>query len=199
MKERPILFTGAMVRAIRAGRKSQTRRLVKGTALEWLEDVGFTPGFVADEGNAGLHPCRPGDRYWVKENYRLAADHDGDRPGSVAPGSRIWYAADERADPARGKLRPSIFLPRWGSRITLEVAALRLERLKDISEADAIAEGLIWRPALEAWCASESPNWPTFRSPVRSYAGLWNHINPKRGWDSNPWVWAISFEPVACA
>jgi hypothetical protein len=142
-----------------------------------------------------------GDRLWVKETVKLI---------SVGPAARlgIAYMADgETPDvqffdpPERPKAlkltqqTPSIYMPRWASRLTLTVTDVRVERLQAISEADAIAEGLRWRPVLEAWSASDSDSWPTWRSPIRSYAGLWNHINGSGSWNANPWIVAVSFTP----
>lgn len=121
---------------------------------------------------------------WLAKNFP-GLDPDAPWPHQEGPGGGVPYSI------------PSIHMPRWASRITLIVTDVRVQRLQEISEADAIAEGLRWRHALEAWTAGDD-YWPTFRSPIRSFAGLWNHINAVRGygWDANPWVAAYTFRPI---
>ena len=222
-QERPILFSAPMVRAILEGRKTQTRRVVRranslvngghANAISWsrlnfaaseiFADAGPSPA-----GNPGpyLHVPRPDDdtrhrvypkaqcaaRLWVRETWRPF----GDRPCSecVGPGNVMYAASADEAELAIFKFRPSIYMPRWASRILLEITNVRAQRVQDISEDDAIAEGLRWHPALEAWSAG-GDSWPTFTDPRRSFAGLWDSINASLGygWDANPWVWAISF------
>lgn len=213
-KERPILFSGEMVRAILAGRKTQTRRVVKPAQTKpkiaslrvqaWIIDGEW---FSCPYGQAG-------DRLWVRETWRKLAcpRHDeGQPPGALCLCNQVQCRAD--GDDG-GKWRPSIFMPRWASRITLEITGVRLERVQDLSEADAIAEGM---PADDDW-----PNWvPCPQCQGRGvYAGVgnysgyyeydcdkcnthrkqfrhaWDSINAERGyrWDVNPWVWVISFK-----
>jgi hypothetical protein len=184
MKERGILFSGPMVRAILEGRKTQTRRVVKGKALEWLEQPhGFSPSFVANPGNFLSPYGYAGDRLWVRETWAPFCPPDLPRP----PGQKaerldtICYRADphqvrlERmAEDGDLRWRPSIFLPRWASRITLEVKAVRVEQLRDITVGDVRAEGVDPEPG--AWERG------------------WDSINGKRApWESNPWVWVVSF------
>ena len=188
-RERPILFSAPMVRALLDGRKTQTRRIIKRTALEWLEE-GFTPEFVAEPGNAAICPFgKPGDRLWVREAWSAEWSWRHEKPRDIIPAAPIWYWAD--GDPAERdwtRPKPSIHMPRWASRITLEVTEVRVERLQDISEADATAEGskepsLV--PIIGA-CWSERD----------AYAKLWEHINGPGSWDANPWVWAVSFKVI---
>jgi len=212
MTERPIIFTGESVRAILAGKKSQTRRNVKPQpefSDPWWEvrgrlTVGGSPcsEFKTNrdaEVAAALSslPCpfgAPGDRLWVRETWDVFA-----LPDEVPS---IAYAADSTAIPIIGgegwKLqradnahcwRPSIYMPRWASRLTLEVTEVRVQRLQEISEDDACAEGVL--P-----CGQGSH--PTELSPYRcNFAQAWNSINRKRApWESNPWCWAISFRRV---
>jgi hypothetical protein len=192
MRERPILMSGPMVRAILAGAKSQTRRVVKpqpkivhGYIGEWL----VTEQLFRD-GRAGLR-CpfgQPGNsRLWVRETWLKTT------------GGTIWYRADGH-DIAKGHWRPSIFMPRWACRLVLELTAVRVERVQDISEADAKAEGVplsngsaTGQRYYEAWgpdrkCVSHV----TARLP---FTALWDSINAKRGysWASNPWVWVLTF------
>ena len=191
MTEHPILFSSPMVHAILAGNKTQTRRVVKlphNTPLGRWEPttVGGPNGGKTHKGETVLEcaaiwhtrtgDCvcaryEVGDRLWVRETFRYIG------------GSDAAYAADGDRDD--WKWTPSIFMPRWASRITLEVTGVRVERLQSISEADAIAEG-IERPNNPVWCA------------VDEYQHLWDQINAKRApWASNPWVWVIEFKRVA--
>lgn len=164
-KERPILFSAPMVRAILAGSKTQTRRVVK--THELMHEFCCPYGV-------------PGERLWVRETFWA---RKGIFPNAV-PGYHdlVFYRADP--DPAPNLDRPltwkpSIFMPRWASRLTLEITEVRLERLMSITHADAIAEGITGE-----------------QSPRAGYAALWDTINAKRGfdWASNPWVWALTFK-----
>lgn len=206
-KERPILFSGEMVRAILEGRKTQTRRVVKGTALRMLDD-GFTANFVADPGNSAWCPYgQAGDALWVRETFVLQNDVEGEAP-PFEDGRPIqredseyshytWLQPHYRATDPEPELdmgdgsgpcckwTPSIHMPRWASRIALEVAAVRIERVQEISEADANREGCPLPAKDQAW--TQCRLW---------YQQLWDKINAKRGfgWDINPWVWVIEFQ-----
>lgn len=194
MRERPILFSSPMVRAILAGTKAQTRRVVK-PQPEWSEpatvwqhgDGHSGSGWYAHhseypEEGALHYRCpygQPGDRLWVREThidlgacclYRADANAEQER-ALVAPGQR-WM--------------PSIHMPRSLSRITLEVTGVRVERLQDISEADAQAEGA------EPMALDDLGN--TWRTHKRGYQSLWESINGPGSWDANPWVWVIEFQ-----
>lgn len=224
--ERPILFSASMVRAIIAGRKTQTRRIVKKaygnvskeTAfavcpaaesgwIAWFgkprEDIGeftkkaYQHGFTCPYGAAG-------DRLWVRETWLPAI------PGSWRPLDRgekmfsLWsydpvYRADYPLgmDDYDGKWRPSIHMPRKFSRITLEITDVRAERLNDITEGDACAEGAE-RPILSSGIDPDVP--PPFNrvhpmtGPYRDgFRALWNSIHGAGSWNENPWVWAIAF------
>ena len=191
VKERPIIFRAPMIRAILAGTKSQTRRIVKLP----LHDRDFGCELAGNEiGQEEAHSLcpygAPLDRLWVRESFQaLFADGIEDQYQTdykTGKGYKVYYmATDARQeyvdaeDDLQDKITPSIFMPRWASRITLEVTGVRVERLQDISEADAKAEGV---------------------NPVRthrvSYIALWNTINGAGSWESNPWVWCISFWKV---
>jgi len=224
MRERPILFSAPMVRAILEGRKTVMRRPMKGIALDWLAGASFTPEYVASPAN-GLCPYgQPGDRLWVRESWqyadwtddgypwvRYAADHAKklhDRSPSEEWSERwtdIWaalsaddnYTIDDTA--ADRRWRPSIHMPRWASRITLEVTSMRVERLQDISEADALSEGIRELPLQEHepgawWCADPLGNQTLhFRTPRAAFCNLWESINGADSWNANPWVWVIEF------
>jgi hypothetical protein len=206
MKERPILFSGPMVRAILEGRKSQTRRVVKGltaghehtgrslTGLGYPASMGkWWAEFLHSEPGSPIYVAcpygQPGDRLWVRETWAL---HPDDGEAGV-----LWRATDPGWD-AEGtglKWRPSIFMPRWASRIELEVTGVRVERLQGIRPLDAIAEGIMeYEPGAFHWepCGSGTEY---FRGPRDAFLTLWDSINAKRGhgWDVNPWVWVVEF------
>lgn len=195
MRERPILFSAAMVRAILDGRKTQTRRVVQpprgwGERYPNCDPYSMPPSVWWWDGkhdHVGVrHECPfgvPGDRLWVRETWRALRRFESHKPRDVPSDSWIVYDADTATGDARpapvgrmGKLRPSIFLPRWASRITLEVVSVRVERVQSIAALDAAAEG-------------------TTHSGFRL---LWDSLNAKRGygWDANPWVWRIEFRRV---
>jgi len=201
MKARPILFSSPMVRALLEGRKTQTRRIVKPQPVvsalgRWRWDFKLG-GFVGSCGThiEGFHDCasfhcpygQPGALLWVREAHYVI----GEIPGP-APGSR-WthYAADlsnNLGDTdhqwARG-WKPSIHMPRWASRLTLRITDVRVQRLQDIGETDAVAEGAA--PVLVPPDGGSCPHAEGFRD-------LWESINGPGSWDDNPWVWAISFD-----
>ena len=211
MKERPILFSGEMVRAILDGRKTQTRRVVKEPIC--IDKDTYADAGLTWYGNFGLRkPCKfgsVGDRLWVKETHRW----DGVDP-KIAIREKMTDALTFRADFDGDvsiddcKWKPSIFMPRWASRITLEIVSVRVDRLQDISEEDAKAEGvrmarwfvpegkpegqsrnlaangMLWNQTWEALC---------YRN---AYATLWEKINGAGSWDKNPWVWVIEFKKI---
>ena len=197
MKSRPILFSGAMVRAILDGKKTQTRRVVKqqplgGNPDRWScyhapdgQSNLWTPvsksGKIGIFGIAGVK-CpygQPGDQLWVRETFALTGDNASPIVHSVH-GGVAWRATDH---PKAFTWKPSIFMPRWASRITLELTGIRVERLQEISEADARAEGVTLRGITrhESECRGE-------------YRALWESINGPESWDSNPFVWVIEFK-----
>jgi hypothetical protein len=187
VKERPIIFSGPMVRAIIDGRKIQTRRVVKTHGTTFWEHGGYTPCEM-EEGDVWTHIVKatglyastaptfccqygqPGDRLWVRETFSEAE-----------PCGWIY-----RADCDAGKTwKPSIFMPRAASRITLEIARVRVERLHEIEELDARLEGV----------EPFAPDDGRYRD---GFQELWDSINEARGfgWDKNPWVWVIEFKKL---
>jgi hypothetical protein len=140
-----------------------------------------------------------GDRLWVKETWRAHRAYDQYRPGLIGTEARIWFEADGRDNcDQHGKGRPSIFMPRWASRLTLVVTDVRVERLKACSEADALAEGAYRGKASgriadnhAAMCLGD---W--FASARGWYADLWDRINGPGAWQANPWVVAVSFDVI---
>ncbi len=192
MDARPILFSALMVREILAGTKTQTRRIVKPGNLGpgGLPVRQPTPDWNAAHYGGGMWSdgldfaafCpygQPGDRLWVRETW--------------APGGR--YAATDSRPGAVPRWRPSIHMPRAASRITLEITGVRVERLQDISEADALAEGIGRYDngtfGLDAPAACMGP------SAAVAYMRLWDHINGPGSWDANPWVWVVEFSRIA--
>lgn len=195
MTERPILFSGPMVRALLDGTKTQTRRVCKPAnehALSYVvgpfEERGdLTAGRFGDEEGNLTFPCpygRLGDSLWVRE--------------SVADiGARLTYRADTD-DGAHCKVKrwtPSIHMPRWASRILLEITNVRVERLQDISEKDAVAEGIA-RTKAGFWSLYGQRDVDGTFSPRASYRALWESINGAGSWDANPWVWVVEFKKV---
>jgi len=210
MTEHPILFSGAMVRALLDGTKTQTRRLVDHKGLTRPDSIAHIDGALwsAQRSTQGpeLIRCRygvAGDRLWVKETWAAGACADGLSPSQLDPhfwknyNGGLWYPADD-AKPLhpvtpRGKTRVSIHMVRWASRISLDVESIRIEQLEDITEEDARAEGVKLTP-----CAHPDCGHGDGRCAADSYRGayalLWNQINGERAtWGSRPWVWVISF------
>lgn len=213
MFDRPIIFSAPMVQALLAGRKTQTRRVIK--PRSWNADgdkvnIDLAPTAKYMQGGDGRfyyqfdHPqggpltahlatFNVGDRLWVREAWTSTADHVFSVfQARITGRGCIIYRADENPEYPNAKFWPSIHMPREFSRLTLTVTDVRVQRLQDISKADAIAEGLRWRPALNAWTAG-GDDWPTFSDPRRAFAGLWNSINGAGAWDANPWVVALTF------
>jgi len=230
MKERPILFSGAMVRAILEGRKTQTRRVINSNAFHFPTQGSVFPGArwefeVRENGLAYTHIdnpnwwhfdsakkfCDAGDRLWVREthfrygkwvksglsptgrqNWRFKATTDevlyfDNSPDNVRPNEyrkEGWYK------------RPSIFLPRWASRILLEASEVRVELVQEITRDDARAEGVSNR-----WSWSPDRNPELFArgllNPyIANFSVLWDSLYRERGygWVVNPWVWVVEFE-----
>ena len=155
---------------------------------------------------------QPGDRLWVKETWRTAKSLDSKSPATIAemcidagyrkPWAPLAYEADGHrnsewrrfemvGDAEPGKTRASIHMPRWASRITLEITAVRVERLQDISEADAQAEGC----PIECMTPTGDDSGSSIYGPG-GYMALWNDINGPRSWDANPWVWVVEFKRI---
>lgn len=218
MKERPIIFSAPMVRAILEGRKTQTRRIVKGAAYfaaEWPFKFGrpCSDSYCCYTHMDGKHLTimRPpygeiGDRLWVRENgwqitkfiqgiHNYCYDADGYNKEDV----ELFFK------PLGFKRRPSIHMPRWASRINLEITGVRVDRLQNISAIDAIYEGV--HSELHEWRDCECPleniayrataHAPMkYSSPIDAYRDLWESINGIGSWEVNPWVWAIEFRRV---
>lgn len=234
MIARPILFSGSMIRALLAGTKTQTRRIVKGAPPEAdrealmhrgmahfgirahagssSETFHFTHG---EEGDANALQCPygvTGDALWAKETWQAQEAFDAMSPTAIGaafkaehgePWCPIRYLADGHCDGSVdqwqespvGKTRVSIHMPRWASRLTLAITDVRVERLQDISEDDAKAEG-IERIGIEygvpgLWRRPEGPH-----SARAAYFDLWDHINGNGASKANPFVWCVTFDVI---
>lgn len=193
IKSRPILFSGPMVRAILDGRKTQTRRIIKGvkpkegnqpfdTWKGWSLDSGDRPGAFCPFG-------KPGDRLWVRETfcrsrnnvfYRCDGKNSNFKPNELS-GEWDWdRGCGER-------WTPSIHMNRHWSRITLEITGLRVERLNEISEEDAKLEGVVFGTGKPGECRTCAKG---------AFMDLWNSINGVDSWLQNPWVWVVEFKVV---
>ena len=192
MKERPILFSGSMVRALLAGTKTQTRRVAKPVRHPDLGNV-YAPGALVleHEPQHVIDRCcpygRPGDRLWVREAFmHEPADFCWEASVSIPcrPAETVYRADFPNSQPGEG-WKPSIHMPRNLSRILLEITSVHVERLQDISEADALAEGV-----------PHSLNLPGGRFARENFEHLWWTINGDGSWESNPWVWVVEFKRV---
>lgn len=225
MKERPILFNAPMVRAKLEGRKKMTRRVIKPQPIQYT-DQRCNPNYnvewrshlwrFGEQPNENmLSYCpygQPGDRLWVRETFTDTWEL-GDYPGE--PLYRATYLDDWKGfnpNPSTWKVRwhPSIYMPRTSSRISLEITNVRVERLQDISQDDAKAEGLsqitkdghlfkFGIPDRDGLPGTDNDGWPWSEweiDPRKAFRKLWDLINAKRGfgWDKDPWVWVIEFK-----
>lgn len=221
MRERPILFSGAMVRAIREGRKTVTRRVAKPVKHPDLGNIYAAGALVLE--NEPQHviarACpygQPGDRLWVRETWAgvnmcgapalaYRADEDVrdlmqgsqflDDDGAFNYQDERWKKylfCDWYADLHLVRWRPSIHMPRWACRILLEITAVRVERLQDITEQQALAEGV-------ASCAQDLDPDGNGYSPGELFSILWSSINGTDSWNANPWVWVVEFKRVEVA
>lgn len=202
MKSRPILFSGAMVRAILDGRKTQTRRIVTHESLITTHADGSPkkayPNWhagqvgIRDPGpvhwNIGGHAIKcpygkPWDRLWVRETHAVFPWSDGKGNDFLNAVYRADNPSTKEFDPSHDKWKPSIFMLREYSRITLEITAIRCERLRDIETKplDIAAEGQPRDSQL---------------GDIEWYRGLWESINGKASWEANPWVWVVEFRRV---
>lgn len=194
-KERPILFSAPMVRAILEGRKTQTRRVVKqqphaandpqhaalrGAGWVWMAHDD-RPSYTFATGDFRCPYGAPGDRLWVRETWAKAEspliDETFYRADGEVDGRQRAFSYVKREP----RWRPSIHMPRWASRIDLEVTGVHVERLQDISEADALAEGV----------APEAPD-----ECALAFRRLWESINGPDSWAADPWVWVVEFKRI---
>jgi hypothetical protein len=237
MKERPILFSVEMVRAILEGRKSMTRRVVKPqpyllyrpetykTKVDnwgqcaWIDEEGYCEHIRGHD-----HPAYTvcpygmiGDRLWVREKWRPLFD-DPDSTSHFGLGDCIQYAADMKKHKPSGldektgyrfdvmcefgnenpNWKPSIFMPRWASRITLEMTGVRVERLQEITETDALREGIFEFNGLGfyGYDKTGTPGLHCCDSARETFRCLWEKINGRESLDKNPWVWVVEFKTL---
>lgn len=212
MKERPILFSAPMVRAILAGNKTQTRRVVKPQPHKVDGGVPFgdAPAWAHAEPGSAVMPCtygKRGDQLWVRETHAPQPDcllaWDRWRSGLGGEKPIIHYAADALETSWVDRWRPSIHMPRWASRITLEVTGVRVERLQGISKNDAQAEGIERMedfydcPCWRVYGEPDGADVVAPDDPIGSYRSLWELIHGPGSWDTNPWVWVVEFRRIA--
>ena len=232
MTDRPILFSAPMVRALLDGRKTQTRRILKPQPDHCHRDIiGKTPPYSEEDWNRLIPqlgdkemPLRfaKGDRLWVRETISFEHRWTGTKPRDVPAGVPVWYWAD--GDPTEGdwtKPIVSIHMPRWCSRITDTITDVRVQRLQEIGEEDAIAEGCAATVGENWWqgyrdlgnggallhqiCPGDAPpDWmiepkPAGRAAWRdksardAFSDLWGSINGADSWAANPWIVALTF------
>jgi len=204
MKETGIIMSGNHPKLILDGRKTMTRRVIKpqSDTLQFQQIINFENKAIAQfrevRFNNPIDIACPygqvGDRLWVRETWAAQFIYDDYSPRDIPKDSVIFYKTHDRlkleiAKEHRdlGKWRPSIHMPRWASRITLEITDIRVERVQEISDKDCITEG----------CPHALVMLPTV--PMQEwYKHLWDSINAKRGysWEANPWVWIISFNSI---
>lgn len=218
MAEHPILMNAPMVRATLAGTKTQTRRLVKPKRLpdgHWMVETRGTRHELThwDNDQADTSPIacpygQPGDRLWVRESTE--ADYDTYDAVVLArycaDRATVMYTDEDDGEPIQAAahwdyprdVRPSIHMKREQARITLEITRVRVERLQDIGEADAVAEGVAPQPTCRpdddtaAFSRIGRVHGDSF--PIARYAALWEHINGPGSWAANPWVWVVEFK-----
>lgn len=236
VKERPILFSAAMVRAILEGRKTVTRRVVKpafpATVRELLPLAGSldycmpchpaNPELPWEEEARTCPYGKPGDQLWVQETwgevnlqdvpgiaYLAGGDVRELRHGRAVFSKRGWRVQSPKSRENRfqafsgdlrlcaaGRWKPADKMPRWASRIILEVTDVRVERLKDITDEQAKAEGIAPLPCGRYRCGHDEEGVVTSLSPVTAFAWLWESINGAGSWEANPWVWVVAFRRV---
>ena len=230
MTDRPIIFSAPMVRALLDGRKTQTRRVLgnsgpgRGRSNIFSAQIGWSDSYVLDPGNANWRerdtPYAPGDRLWVREGGELLHDAD-DWNGVDRWHVAGWRYADgtlkefrdfgaplsEWVGDCSPQKRSPIFMPRWASRLTLLVTDVRVQRLQEISEADARAEGIeplksgrgYYDPTVSHDQSRSIVRFGQYYSlATHAFSALWNSIHGPDAWDANPWVAAISFETRRC-
>ena len=209
IKERPILFSAPMVRAILEGRKTVTRRVMKvqpvlnGGFWEvygagWGKGITSVPVMPGHSLSSNCPYGRIGERLWVREAWQADAQVNAIAPRELSHGEPIQYPADGALRQTGcsmitpGKTRPSIHMPRWVSRILLEITDVRVERLQAISRSDIRAEGLECSPELAS--DDVSPNYRDWYPAA--WQDLWESINGADSWNNNPWVWVVEFKQV---
>lgn len=214
MKERPILLNAEMVRAVLDGRKTQTRRMVANVdsdnCLALRKPTKTRNGIYTHAMDAPKHGLCPfgavGDRLWVRETFATLAcgSYEPEKPSWSGSCQEARYRATDRladlsADIRGYGWRPSIHMPRWASRITLEITGVRVERLNGISETDAEAEGIDMEALFDSQdcydCIADH-NMTGRPTATGAFKYLWESIYGEESWQANPWVWVIEFKRV---
>lgn len=243
MSEHGIIYQAWGIRAILAGIKTQTRRIIPGLGNIWHIDrllgewalsepperwdgkewpwrwMGRRPPvegdwiwqLQTDVDNFATYPMRcpygvAGDKLWARETWATYQCMDKEPPRMTGEQSAFWYRADGEAcnlaglhSEVRGKWRPSIHMPRWASRITQTITEIRVQRVQEITEEDAIAEGVGSSEVCKMLATPAGGGDPDsgyelalLQSPLLAYRDCWNEINGPESWERNPWVWAIT-------
>jgi len=204
MADRPIIFSAPMVRALLEGQKTQTRRIIQQPDMDGGERwVKYPSGWVlsvnAEDEYRRRIPYAPGDRLWVREAFIGPYAYEvNEYPPRDWGNKPIWFPADGPAPEKHAgqfwhRARPSIHMPRWASRLTLTVTDVRVQRLQDISEADATAEGA-FAAIVGGFDADGEPY--SDLSYREGYRALWDSLHGPGAWNANPWVAAYTFRPV---
>lgn len=214
MTDRPILFSGPMVRALLEGRKTQTRRVLKKPA--WAQDKGWPERvmeeqdldgrlswFASETGCLSTLPIpQPRDRLWVREAWKTDRYYDDLAPSEMSGEQPLLFMADNSVErwgwkpdalSRWGRFRQGMHMPRWASRLTLTVTDVRVQRVQEISDKDATAEGI--DRDTDGWRDYLMPSTQCCPDPRTSFQTLWDSLNGPRGygWDANPWVVAYTF------
>lgn len=233
MKEHPIIFTTESVKAILEGRKTQTRRTAGLEFINRRPEIWVLGGLhdgialfdIKAELDRSLDPSLPihnlqrikcpygqaGDRLWVRETWSTEIRYNHLKPSEIPNTAKIFYWADgfnsfglPIEEECFMNKRSPLFMPRWASRITLEITDIRVERLQEITEEDAKAEGTQlfhvgrFEPYIPVWSVWSMNGYPSSLigdTPRDAFRFFWDSLNAKRGygWETNPWVWVISF------
>ena len=222
MKERPILFNGPMVRGVLSGQKTVTRRVMKkqpcrppklvenGGANFWANPLYIQGAWMGSQSHACPYG-QPGDRLWVREAWAADAQIDAVSPRDLSRGEPIMYPADRAVRQtgcsmiAPGKTRPSIHLPRWASRILLEITDVRVERLRDTADLallDELGDMLDDCDSVAGKEFSRIEHLQSAGAPLSmllemyGFKAYWDQANGAGSFDTNPWVWVVEFKRV---
>ena len=212
MKERPIIFSEAMIKAILDGRKTQTRRILKVQPTNenglWKFAWGAgcnTKSMLVVDGHATASACpygKVGDHLWVRENFGTKIKNIGGTPHESLvykadnPNEINFYDCNGGEYPVKWK--PSIHMPRHASRILLEITSIRLETLRSISREDAMQEGLLQLPATRRYVINQGDQYFGLadRNPITVFSWLWDSIHGEKSWETDAWVWVVEFRVI---
>lgn len=193
MTVRPIIFSAPMVRALLEGRKTQTRRLPQRQPAgnPFIEGNAIIDEYTNGTFDAWPTSYAPGDLLWVKEAWRTWVRYDDNPPREIPENVDVQYIADEPVSPWGSRYRHARFMMRWTSRLTLAVTDVRVQRLQEISDDDARAEGIYSIQCNDL--GTQIPYYRSLHEPRVLYRMLWNSIHGPDAWDQNPWVVAVTF------